>query len=306
MTKGELWSPRVAELKGTCPDAAGSLALLPDGARLAIGHADGAVRCVDLATGETLWRAEERHEAVLQALACSPDGRLLATSADDRMLRLWDASTGALIGRHPQPAGSFELRFAPGGELVAGAGADETVAVYRVDTGQRVVSCKGHEAWVESVDWSPRGDRLASASNDATVRIWDAATGAELERRELGARAGAVAWSPDSAWLAVGLEGGEVSLLDVRGPTVEALRFRADGGSVNCLVWSAGGRLLASAGDEAVAIWDAPAGRSLACFAVDAYAHRVSWAPSGAFVAASLCGDRIGLWDTRAALASAA
>ena len=42
------------------------------------------------------------------------------------------------------------------------------------------------------------------------------------------------------------------------------------------------------------------AGDALARFPHDApYAHRVAWAPDGAFVAASLCGDRVRLWDTR-------
>jgi len=54
-----------------------------------------------------------------------------------------------------------------------------------------------------------------------------------------------------------------------------------------------------------VGIWDARAGRSLERFARDApYAHRVSWAPGGAFVAASLCGDRVCLGETRAARAA--
>lgn len=106
-------------------------------------------------------------------------------------------------------------------------------------------------------------------------------------------------------WLAVGLDDGQVVLLDVREPAAEALRFRADGSAVNGLAWSADGRLLATAGDATIGIWDARAGRSLASFPVDApYARRVSWAPSGAFIAVSLCGDRVRLWDTRAALAA--
>jgi WD40 repeat protein len=307
MSRGELWVPAIGELAGTLADAAGAVAVLPDGTHLAIGQADGTVRCVDLATGETRWRGAEAHGPVLQALACSPDGRLVATSAEDRMVRIWEASTGALAGRWEQRATVFELRFAPGGERLATAGADDTVGVLRVGTGERVIACEGHEGWVQSVDWSPGGERLASAANDATLRIWDPVTGAELERREVGERALAVAWSPSGEWLAVGLEGGDVAMLDMRGPAAEALRFRADGGAVNGLAWSADGRRLATAGDETIGIWDAPAARSLACFPVDApYARRVSWAPSGAFIAGSLCGDRVRLWDTREAGAAGA
>jgi WD40 repeat protein len=247
-----------------------------------------------------VWFGAERHAPVLQSLACSPDGRLLATAADDCTIRVWDAATGAVIGRYAHPAVAFELRFAPDGSRLATAGADDTVGVYRVDSGERLVSCTGHEAWVQSVDWSPHGDRLASVSNDATLRIWDAATGAELERREFGARAQGVAWSPSGSWLAVGFEGGDVALLDAAGSFAEAHRLRVDPGSVSGLAWDAAGRMLAMAGEQAVATWDVGAGDALARFPHDApYAHRVAWAPDGTFVAASLCGDRVRLWETR-------
>src|SRR5262249_32267996 len=35
----------------------------------------------------------------------------------------------------------------------------------------------GHTDWVTSVAFSPEGQRLASASNDQTIKIWDAANG---------------------------------------------------------------------------------------------------------------------------------
>lgn len=300
MTRREPWAAaRINDLVGTCADAAGGVAVVPDGARLAIGHADGTVRCVELATGRTIWFGAERHTPVLQSLACAPDGRLLATVADDCMLRLWDVATGTVIGHHMLPAVGFELRFSPDSARLAIAGADDSVGVYRVDDGERVASGAGHEAWVQSVDWSPRGDRLASVSNDATLRIWNATGCAELERRELGARAQAVAWSPSGAWLAVGLEGGDVVLLDAAGPFTEARRLRVDPDGAHGLAWDASGQLLAIAGEQAVSIWEVGSGESITRLPHDApYAHRVAWAPDGTFVVASLCGDRVRLWET--------
>src|SRR5262249_51630473 len=63
----------------------------------------------------------------------------------------------------------------------------------------------GHAGWVMSVAFSPDGQRLASASQDQTAKIWDSATGEEL--LTLKGHAGpvnGVAFSPDGQRLASG------------------------------------------------------------------------------------------------------
>ncbi len=39
---------------------------------------------------------------------------------------------------------------------------------------------KGHEGVVWSCAWSPSGDRVVSAGNDGSVRVWDASSGEML------------------------------------------------------------------------------------------------------------------------------
>jgi len=48
---------------------------------------------------------------------------------------------------------------------------------------------KGHSSWVKSVSWSSDGTKIASASVDYSVRIWDVATGeclSELDESTAG------------------------------------------------------------------------------------------------------------------------
>ena len=60
----------------------------------------------------------------------------------------------------------------------------------------------GHPGWITSVAFCPDGQRLASASVDETVKIWDSATGKELSPSR-AMPAGSGAWRSArtaSAW----------------------------------------------------------------------------------------------------------
>ena len=51
--------------------------------------------------------------------------------------------------------------------------------MWDADTGQEVLTLKGHTGPVSSVALSPDGQRIVSGSHDKTVKVWDADTGQE-------------------------------------------------------------------------------------------------------------------------------
>src|SRR5262249_50216762 len=139
-------------------------------------------------------------------------------------------------------------------------------------SGEPVLRLDGHEGAVWAVSWTPDGTRLASASNDRAVRIWDPVSGVLLRR--LDGHEGAVTalgWTPDGRCLASASRDRTVRVWDAASGA--ALR-RLDGHEdwVRAVRWLPDGRRLASASrDQTVRVWDSHTGDCLQTLAGVSY-----------------------------------
>jgi WD40 repeat protein len=74
---------------------------------------------------------------------------------------------------------------------------------------------RGHDGAVLGVAWSPDGRRLATASDDRTVRTWDTEAGAEIIVVGVHAKeVENVAWSPDGRRIATASRDGTSRIWD--------------------------------------------------------------------------------------------
>src|SRR5262249_15174145 len=126
--------------------------------------------------------------------------------------------------------------------------------------------CSLHSDYVWSLAFSPDGDQVLSATDEA-LKLWDAASGG-LIRTFVGDSRNvvSVAFSPDGARLLSGYRFGMLMLWDVRsGQLIRTLEGHSS--NVLSVAFSPdGSRLLSGSGDETLKLWDAATGQLIRTF----------------------------------------
>ncbi|HEY5001801.1 MAG TPA: serine/threonine-protein kinase [Ktedonobacteraceae bacterium] len=209
-----------------------------------------------------------KHTNSITSLAWSPDGTRIVSGDRDNMVHIWNAFSGELLTQ----LGGFS----------------------------------GQLRWHNAIAWSPQGIHIAlfGEGDEKTTLQWDPASGERIlyyyERRK---RVGAIAWSPNSRYVALGNNDRMVQIRDIaRGEIIftycghrEALRLNR----VNAVAWSPNGLYVASGTrSDGVHVWQVSTGTTIQIYGSHAAElMTLAWSPDGKYIASGGGDDTVQVWE---------
>lgn len=147
------------------------------------------------------------HAAAVNTVLFTGDG--LVSGSDDFSVRRWP--TGEVIGRHKGKV--MGLAAAP--ELIASASWDGSIGLWPLD-GSPPKMLTGHDAGVNDVAFTAGFSQLYSAGIDGTLRLWDVASGQEMQQvLRHGFGINDLVLNHAEGWLAYGAVDGVTRVIDM-------------------------------------------------------------------------------------------
>jgi GTPase SAR1 family protein/DNA-directed RNA polymerase subunit RPC12/RpoP len=203
-----------------------SIALSPDGTRLACGTKEGTVVLANALTPEIEHIFEVSKDRI-RHISWSPDGTYFAVDGNQNCLVIFHSFSGELI---------------------------HTLQIYDTSISQE------YEKIISAIEWSPDGQFLASGYSDKAVVIWKVSTGTIFHTLATSSIK-CLAWSPDSTMLASSSHR-TINIWSLStGKSMQTLQGHM--GTILSLVWASDGHSIISGDDRAtVRTWNVTTGSS--------------------------------------------
>lgn len=198
-----------------------SLAVAPDGKKIAAGCANRELAVHEINTGKHFWGVNATSFWV-EGVAWSVNQQIAAGGSS---LTLWD-SLGKLVRKYSNnPGGGVitSLAFFPDGSKFIAGSSNSSIRIWDANSDTVLQTVGGHVGAVKSIDLSEDGTHVVSGGVDGTIRIWDISTGLEIGRIgkiQNGSVVQCVDYLPGSTrFIVAGTSKGDVQVWDMMFPT---------------------------------------------------------------------------------------
>ncbi len=197
------------------------------------------------------------------------------------------------------------LAWSPGDINLASSSTDDSLKIWKLETGEQVRNTYESSISFEDIDWSPApDDYILSANLKKYAIVWISNLKDILPANE-GSITN-VRWSPvkkgDTLFAAAGTKNGKILIWAYRGfgfdPILKHI-LNGHGSDVNSVEWNYAGDKLASGGNDGkLLIWDAGSGALLnSLFDYEYPVNSISWSPDGKKLAVAGNSNQIDIWD---------
>ena len=225
-----------------------------NGEMLVTGSDDNTLRLWN-GNGEPMAAPFQGHTDSVLSVDISQDGQTIVSGGADTTVRLWDPQGGAIatLEAHQEPVNAVAIH--PTQSLMASAG--ETIRLWDLQGNPVGLPIEGHEETINTVAFTPDGQRLISGSDDRTIRIWDLQgnpVGPPIEGHTDDVNA--IAFSPDGQRFVSTSRDQTLRLWDIDGSPM-AGPFNGHLSDVVDVAWSLDGQYIVSASrDQTLRLWD--------------------------------------------------
>ncbi|MBV5323440.1 WD40 repeat domain-containing protein, partial [bacterium] len=199
----------------------------PDGSWFVTASDDFRVRVWDTNTGQERLRLLQ--DSIVSEAKVSPNGQYIAATGKDQTIRVWNAITGTEMFQVPLGGVGNVLAFSPNGNYLISGDQVGGIGIWDISVLPPSIGTLQFDGFVENIQVSPSGDWLVASS---AGRVW-LLTYARLSTfsgilqtdpaLKFNANVAQLVISPDSNWVGISTDAGEISLLNITSRSTKSI-----------------------------------------------------------------------------------